>query len=164
MRTDLSICITPDLCMAAADHLAFERNFALERVGISGHATSVREPANSNGRNAFSAFAGDGLKVERARVFEVGHESDAMRRRVGDRGSDWRRIGLGGGCSGLLLWEAEAISISVCRSATAEHLREGDVAGLIPGWHVGRLRGCLETRRGASAVASCRRAWWWRSN
>ena len=64
MQTDLSICLTPDLGVTAADDLAFKGNFALERVGISSHATSVRESADSNRRSALSAFAGDGLKVE----------------------------------------------------------------------------------------------------
>ena len=83
MWTDLSICLAPDLGMTATDHLALERNFALERVGISRHATSVRESANSNRWSALSAFTGDRLKVERARVFEMGNEPDAMRGRVG---------------------------------------------------------------------------------
>lgn len=158
MQTDLSIRLRPDLCMAATDHLALERNFALERVGIRRYATSVRESADSNWRSALSAFAGDGLKVERARVFEVGDKSDAMRGRIGVCGSGWRRICavLCRVCSGLLLREA----IAICGSATAEHLGEGDVSGLISGWHGGGWRSWLETRRGASAVAGCRRAWW----
>lgn len=162
MQTHLSTRLTPDFGMAATDDFALERNFALERVGISSHATSVRESANSNRRSAFSAFAGDGLKVERARVFEVGDKSDAMRRRIGVHGSGWRRIRVGLGCvwSGLLLREA----ISICGSATAEHLGEGDVPRLISGWHGGRLRCWLETRCGAPAVAGCRRAWWRHSN
>jgi len=88
MQTDLSICLTPDLGMTSTDHLALERNFALKRIGISSHATPIRESADSDRRSAFSAFAGDGVKVERARVFEVGNESDAMRGRAGVWGND----------------------------------------------------------------------------
>jgi hypothetical protein len=83
MLTDLSICLTPDLGMAATDDLALERDFSLERVGICGQAAPVGESADSNGSGALSAFAGDGLEVEGARVFEMGDESDAMRGRVG---------------------------------------------------------------------------------
>lgn len=164
MGTDLSSCLAPNLCMTAADHLALERNFALKRIGISRHATSIRESANSNRRSAFSAFTGDGLKMQRARVFEVGNESDAMRVRIGVRGTGLREncVGLGSVCSGLLLllWE----SVSICRSATAEHLREGDVSGLVCGWHGSRLGHRLETRYGASAVSGCGRASWRRPN